>query len=142
MKNKLIIGTIFCFVLLCMMPMISAVELKTIEKTQANKINTQPEQIFVHKIGNLISNEILPKHPILLIIVEIQLMIRVLRALILETISVVQIPEAPDEIVHPLLYLYSLWLMATFIIEGKYWAKVSDSLGWNWPSFPFLKQIK
>jgi len=142
MKNKLIIGGIFCFVLLCMMPMISAVELKTVEKTQGSKINTQSERIFFNKIGDLIKKGTLPKHSILLIIVEIQLIIRFLRAIALEYISIVEIPEAPDEIIHPLLYLHSLWLMATFIIEGEFWAKVSSSSGWNWPSFPFLKQIK
>jgi hypothetical protein len=139
MKNKLIIEAFFCFVLLCMMPMISAVELETIEKTQGSKINTQSERIFVSKIGDLIKKGALPKHPILFIIVAIQLMIRFFRALTLEFISVAEIPEAPDEIVFPLLYLYSLWLMVTYQIEGEFWVMVSNLLGWNWPSFPYLK---
>jgi len=142
MKNKLIIGAFFCFVLLCMVPMISAVELKTIEKTQGSKINTQSERIFFNKIAGLFKKGTLSKYPILFFFVEIQLLIRLLRAITLEGISVVEIPEAPDKIVFPLLYLYSFWLLATFSIESEFWAKVSGSLGWNWPSFPFLKQIK
>jgi hypothetical protein len=137
MKNKLIIGGIFCFVLLCMMPMISAVELNTVEKTQGNKINTQSERIFFNKIADLSKKGTLPKHQILLAIVEIQLFLRLLRWIAFESISYVEIPEAPGQIVFPLLYLYSLWLLITFSIEEGFWENVSSSLDWNWPPFPF-----
>ncbi len=137
MKNKLIIGSIFCFVLLCMMPMISAIELNTVEKTQGNKINTQSERIFFNKIVDLIKKGTLPKHQILFTIVEIQLFIRLLRYITFESISYFEIPEAPGQIVFPLLYLYSLWLLLTFSIEEEFWEKVSSSQDWNWPPFPF-----
>ncbi len=137
MRHKYLIFAIFCLVLLCLVPMVSAIELSALEKTQGKKTNSQSEKIIFHRIGALITTGTLPKHPLLLLIVEIQLALRFLRAVFLELFSVVEIPEAPDQIVHPLLYLYSLWLMTTFIIEGTVWAKISSSLGWNWPPFPY-----
>jgi hypothetical protein len=124
MKNKLIIGTIFCLALLCTMPMISAVELKTLNKTLVSKINTQSERIFFKKIGESVKNTALPKHLILFIIVVIQVYFRFFRYAILQSIS----------INHPLLYLRSFWLLITVIIESYFWGKVSGSLGWDWQS--------
>jgi hypothetical protein len=122
MKNQLIIGAIFCFVLLCMMPMISAVELKTVEKTQGSKMNTESERIFINKIGDVIKKGSLPKHLTLFIIVVIQVYFRFFRYAILQSKS----------IGHPLLYLRSLWLLITVIIESYFWGKISDLFGWNW----------
>jgi hypothetical protein len=119
-----------------MMPIISAVELKTVEITQGNKIIKQSERIFYKKISDLIKKGTLQKHSILFIIVYIQTLFRLLRAVNLDDISWSNDDISP-KIIHPLIYLYSLWIYVTLIIECEFWGKVSNSLGWNWP--PLLK---
>jgi hypothetical protein len=81
-------------------------------RARLNQTTTREEAVPLFKEAvveldkyGLLPKGMLTKHPILLIIVKIQLLIRFYRALILEFISVAEIPEAPDKIVYPLLYL-------------------------------------
>jgi hypothetical protein len=138
MKHKLIIGGIFCFVLLCMMPMISAVELKTVEKSQDRKIMRQSEILLLKKVGDLFKKGVIPKHPILFIIVLIQVVFRLSRGFNLFFLSGewednVRFPEF--KVKHPLLFIRAFWLIWPAEFEFEFWAIVSDSLGWNWPYF-------
>ena len=138
MKNKLIIEAFFCFVLLCMMPMISAVELKTVEKAQDRKIMRQSEIFLLKKVGDLFKKGILPKHPILFIIVLMQLVFRQSRGFYLFFLSTeveyyYHFPEI--KVIHPLLFIRAFWLLLVAEYEFVFWGIVSDSLGWNWPFF-------
>jgi len=139
MKNKLTIGTIFCFVLLCIMPMISAVEIKTIEKTQDGKVIKQSEILFLKRIGDLSKKGDLPKHPILFIIVLMQVAFRLSRGFNLFFLSgeweYNRFPEF--KVKHPLLFIRAYWLVLVGEVEWEFWAIVSDSLGWNWPFFKY-----
>ncbi len=138
MKNKLIIGGIFCFVLLCMMPMISAVEIKTVEKAQDRKIMRQSEILLLKKVGDLFKKGVIPKHPILFIIVLMHVVFRSSRGYNLFDLSGEweyngRLPEF--KVKHPLLFLRATWLISMAEFEFEFWAIVSDSLGWNWPYF-------
>lgn len=136
MKITLIIGTIFCFVLLCMMPMISAVEIKTVEKEQDRKIMRQSEILLSKKVGDLFKKGVLPKYPILFIIVYMHVKFMQGRGYYLFDLSGDWDIDNPYEYIvkHPLLFIRAIWLLSKAETEIGFWGIVSYQLGWNWPS--------
>jgi len=123
----LAVGIILLFVGTCMIP----------ATAQDSKIIIPSETGLLKRVDDVFKKGDLPKHPILFIIVLIQVLFRQSRGFALLFLSgELEIYKNPEfKVIHPLLFIRAFWLLAVVEIEFEFWAIVSDSLGWNWPFF-------
>jgi len=128
-RNTILVGTIICIVILSLTPTISAVELKSI---QASNI-IESEKILLNKERHLDIKEFILRHPVLFLIVVLQLEFRFGRGYYLEDIS--SYWDKQFVVTHPLLFLRGRWLQLTWEWEAMFWDIMSHVLGWNWPYF-------
>jgi hypothetical protein len=130
-KERIIIflGTIICIVILSLTPTTSAVERKS---TQESNIN-ESEKTFMNGENHLPIKEFILRHPILFLIVVLQLEFRFSRGYYLEDIS--SYWDKQFVVTHPLLFIRGRWLQGTWEWEAMFWDIVSHVSGWNWPYF-------
>jgi hypothetical protein len=119
-----------CIVILSLTPTISAVEFKSTQK--GNIIES--EKIFLKEENHLLIKEFILRHPILFLIVVLQLEFRFGRGYFLEDISSYW-GKNGLKITHPLLFFRGRWLQGTWEWESMFWDIVSHVLCWNWPYF-------
>jgi len=64
LERKLLFGTILCFILLLLMPVIPALKLKASRGVVGNSPTNQPDTIFMKRINDLVKKGQLPVHPV------------------------------------------------------------------------------
>jgi len=127
-RNTLMVGIIFLLLGTCIIPATG----------QVTKIIIPSETRILKKVNDLFIKGVIPKHPILFIIVLMQVAFRLSRGFNLFFLSGEwewenRFPEF--KVKYPLLFIRAYWLVLVGEVEFEFWAIVSDSLGWNWPIF-------
>jgi len=114
MKKKILIGSILVLTLLLLMPSIPAIQQKTIEvKVYDDLVKDIKEIDFKDtKVIRKLLNGFWDEHPILGFLLFIA-WIRMEWGFILEDFSVWIVGEYSSIIIHPLLYIWSQWLIGT-----------------------------
>ena len=128
MNKRIIIGSVLVLTLLLLMPSNHAVQIKIIEDRTYNdligQLDTKNE-----KEKNGLDDEI--RYPILNVLVLSMLKFRLLRCFLLGAISTE--PDPPwFDVLHPILFLRSIWLIITWQLLYTFWDSISDIFGWNW----------
>jgi len=127
-RSTLMVGIIFLLLGTCIIPAIA----------QPNKISKPSETQILKRVSDLFIKRVIPKHPILFIIVLMQVAFRLSRGFNLFFLSGEwewenRFPEF--KVKYPLLFIRAYWLVLVGEVEFEFWAIVSNSLGWNWPIF-------
>ena len=114
MKKKILIGTMLVLAILLLMPSIPAIQQKTIEDKAYDDLVEKIEEIDFKdtKVIRKLLNGFWDEHPILGFLLFIA-WIRMEWGFILEDFSVWIVGEYSSIIIHPLLYIWSQWLIGT-----------------------------
>jgi hypothetical protein len=140
MDKKPLIGVSVLAVVLLVLPTIPAIELKIVQGTIGNTIQSQKENILSKQVKSHIKKGEVLKHRFLLYFVSLIAWFRLARWNLLYSISVYE--ARPDQYVvrFPLLFLRSEMLYITTMLRIGFWYYIAYILGWNWEYQDFLIQ--
>jgi len=135
-SKKVLFGSVFVLALMLMMPCISAIQQKTVEGGLKQELQKKLESIELNDLED-IKKTYKIKHQFLYVLIDIILSIRDVRGYILLLFSTEfyyggWFPTMV--VVHPILFLRSLWLMFSADLSEAFLLFLSELLGWNWAS--------
>jgi len=131
MRKKILIGSTLVLTLLLLMPSIPAIQQKTIEEGIKQDIQEKLETINVNDLKDIKVLDWI-RHPILYIIVMLQLKFRFLRLQILEFLEIMCFYYLGFDYLGFIFLERWLMLFVTSSIIADFWGTLSDNLGWGW----------
>jgi hypothetical protein len=136
MRNRFVVlFSVFVVFLIVLLPSLSAVQIRSVEKTFQSKSIEQKDIIDIKDFGYKLKVDCFPKHPILFSFVKTIFVFRMFRAYIYFYYSMEYHYDGWQpywEIIHPLLFIRCWMLFMTCELWYEFWSNLSDFYGWDW----------